>query len=432
MKLRFFFSLFVAATAAAMTGCGATGGYNLPPASRLMEPGPGVGGPGPGVMGMPSPGVAQAAYSAPMVANYPAAMGGGGGAGCVTDGAIAGAVGGAASMHAGMEVQVLFARPEAMQVYFGTGDQAFVAEPMITPARQNFVQGGVYRLKVTGLPDREATELYPTLEIGPPTRMTAAYLAHNAIPIQFTEEDFDQVLSGNFVTKVIYLPEPDFQELALAGVETLVSTRLDPGVDPIVEADRRGSILAVVRIGNKDMEVPGSGGMNPITTAAAGNGVSQVGYDAPGAVAQAGCVTCGPGAVGGFSSPRGGHGPGGLPPGLVGNGQYGMPISGTPIGLPGPPHIPLGVPAGLQKHVMKNWTSRHIPDPVSKVKINVKQRPGLSYPQPPNRAWVIEDTIHSAPHFGHQNAVDPCADGSCGHPQHGGGLVGGLKKLLHH
>ena len=71
--------------------------------------------------------------------------------------------------------------------------------------------------------------------------------------MQFTEEDFDQVLSGNFVTKVIYLPDPEFQELALAGVETLVSTRLDPGVDPIAEADRRGSILAILRMGNKDL-----------------------------------------------------------------------------------------------------------------------------------------------------------------------------------
>ena len=85
-------------------------------------------------------------------------------------------------------------------------------------------------------------------------------LAHNAIPVQLTDEDFDQVLSGNFVTKVIYLPDAEFQELALAGVETLVSTRLDPGVDPIVEADRRGSILAIIRIGNKDLQIPGGAG----------------------------------------------------------------------------------------------------------------------------------------------------------------------------
>ena len=106
----------------------------------------------------------------------------------------------------------------------------------------------------------KVSERYPTLEIGPITFRTEAYLAHNAIPIQFTDEDFDQVAAGNFVTKVIYLPDPEFQELALAGVETLVSTRLDPGIDPIVEADRRGSILAIIRMGNKDLEVPGAVG----------------------------------------------------------------------------------------------------------------------------------------------------------------------------
>ena len=133
----------------------------------------------------------------------------------------------------------------------------FDCTPLIVPGRQNFPQNGIYRLKLTNIGGREGVELYPTLEIGPTTPRTEAFLAHNAIPVQFTEEDFDQVLAGNFVTKVIYLPDPEFQELALAGVETLVSTRLDPGVDPIVEADRRGSILAIVRLGNKDVELAG-------------------------------------------------------------------------------------------------------------------------------------------------------------------------------
>src|SRR5262249_22001870 len=97
----------------------------------------------------------------------------------------------------------------------------------------------------------------PTLEVGPVTPRTDAFLAHAPIPVQFTTEDFDQVTSGNFVTKVIYLPDPEFQELTLTGVETLVSTRLDPGVDPIAEADRRGSILAILRMGNKDFRVGG-------------------------------------------------------------------------------------------------------------------------------------------------------------------------------
>ena len=40
--------------------------------------------------------------------------------------------------------------------------------------------------------------------------------------------------------------------------------------------------------------------------------------------------------------------------------QYGMTYSGTPIGLPGPPHIPLGAPAGLQKHTIRNHTHMNI------------------------------------------------------------------------
>ena len=64
---------------------------------------------------------------------------------------------------------------------------------------------------------------------------------------------------GNFVTKVIYLPDPKYQELAVSGVETLVSTRLEPGIDPILEADKRGTILLIVRLGAIDLEMPGGG-----------------------------------------------------------------------------------------------------------------------------------------------------------------------------
>lgn len=136
----------------------------------------------------------------------------------------------------------------------------FDSEPLIVPGRFNFPQGAIYRLKITDIPGYPGVELYPTLEVAPTVPRTEAFIAHNFIPFQLTDDDFKQVLSGNFVTKVIYLPDPQYQELALAGVETLVSTRLDPGVDPIVEADRRGSILAIIRVGNKDLQSGGGAG----------------------------------------------------------------------------------------------------------------------------------------------------------------------------
>ena len=243
--------------------------------------------------------------------------------------------------------------------------------PLIVPGRQNFAQGGIFRLKVSNIEGRPGMELYPTLEIGRANPRTSAYLAHAAIPIQFTQEDFDQVAAANFVTKVIYVPDPEYQELALAGVDTLVSTRLDPGVDPIKEADRRGSILAILRIGNKDLEVPG---VDPAIAAG-----------------------------GGMFGPSGG-GASDYISGMTGP-NYGMPYTGTNIGLPGPPHVPLGGPAGLRRYDIHNHTAMQIPGPTPAVNVHVKQKPGLSYPRPADRVLIQESTVRP-PHFNSQPPAD--------------------------
>jgi hypothetical protein len=106
----------------------------------------------------------------------------------------------------------------------------------------------------------------------------------------------------------------------------------------------------------------------------------------PGGYMGAGAVPCGY-AAGGEGGLRG------MPPGFVAGvtaPEYGMPTSGTPIGLPGPPHIPLGHPAGLQSHTIKNHTKMHIPGPVKDFKIHVKQEPGLSYPKPVSKVHITE------------------------------------------
>jgi hypothetical protein len=143
------------------------------------------------------------------------------------------------------------------QIGGGGGERLYTPSPLSVPARYNFQQGYIYRLKLSDIPSRpKVTALYPTIEVAPSTPATDAYLTHNPIPVLFTPEDFDQVVDGgNFVTKVIYLPDPKYQELAIAGVETLVSTRLEPGVDPILEADKRGTILLIVRLGGIDLEM---------------------------------------------------------------------------------------------------------------------------------------------------------------------------------
>jgi hypothetical protein len=246
--------------------------------------------------------------------------------------------------------QVYFLDPDGMQVGWQTsagpnGERAYLPAQLTVPARYNFGQGYIYRLKLTNIPSRPGAALYPTIEVAPTTPATDAYLSHNAIPVQFTDEDFQQVLDGgNFVTKVIYLPDPRYQELAISNVETLVSTRLEPGIDPILEADKRGTILLIVRLGAIDLEMPGGGNV-------LGGGVAGPGGPAGpamGSVPGGAPVVNGPvtsGAPGVTDLP-----PGALPPGMN---PTPAPAAGTVVldpaaGVPAPvaPQPPAGgVPA---------------------------------------------------------------------------------------
>jgi hypothetical protein len=106
---------------------------------------------------------------------------------------------------------------------------------------------------------------------------------------------------------------------------------------------------------------------------------------------------------------------GGVPGGVTANGDayisgvtgpaYGMPYTGTQIGLPGPPHIPLGGPAGLQQYNIYNHTAMSIPGPTPAVNVHVKQKPGLSYPRPADRVLIQEHTIRPA-HYNNQPPAD--------------------------
>lgn len=328
--------------------------YQAPPANMMAHPGPMVTGPGPGV-------IQPASHAMPYMAQ-PAETS-----------------------------QVRFIGPEGMHIGWQIG-QGFAENQLMAPARYNFAQGATYRLKITGIPGREGLVLYPSLHVYPSQVMTSAYLAHNPLPIRITDEDLDQIETNNFVTKVIYLPDAKYQELAIAGVEELVSTRLAPGLDPVAEADRRGTIMAVMRIGNIDLEMPGD-------PAAISNVVDQQGN-----VRQVSHVIQVDGEEGHFVPPVpvgsfqmeggvpndmmvGGPAGPGQPAynpiaGVSGVPMWGYPNVGTPIGLPGPPHLPLGGPASLRSHTVRNLTDVDLGKPVEDMLIDVRHEPGYRLPHP--------------------------------------------------
>lgn len=144
--------------------------------------------------------------------------------------------------------QMFFSGPAGMQVTWDVKSRgAFDSQPLAVPARYNFPRGFVYVLKLTKIPGHPGIELYPTLEVVEACTETEAYLGHYAIPVEFTDEDFKEALGGKLVVKITYVPktEPNRKN---PEVDTIVSTKLGPGVDPIEEAARRGRILAMVRL----------------------------------------------------------------------------------------------------------------------------------------------------------------------------------------
>ncbi len=377
MKLYFLALSTVLVVCVGCTGVGGVGAhhqafdngtYVAPPAAMLQRPGPMVDGPGPGVLSM----MAQ-----------PGAMGmmGGGGAGG----------------PGGLDMttsQVKFTGPAGMLIGWQAGS-SFADSQLVAPGRYDFMQGSTYQLKFSSIPQRETMNIYPTLEVRPVHPTTSAYLAHNSIPVDITGDDLDQVSSNNFVTKVIYLPDARHQELAIAGVETLVSTQLSPGADPVSEAERRGTVMAVLRMGNKDLQMGSS---------STGGGILQASYNgmqgefaAPVPIATfaatgggGGGQGFGPGPMAGGMIPNAMIMAGSGAPGVPGGASWGMPITGTPIGLPGPPHLPLGGPASLKSHTMRNLTENRLPDPVDHMLIDVKHDPGFSLPAPVRHVQYTE------------------------------------------
>jgi hypothetical protein len=244
---------------------------------------------------------------------------------------------------------VRFVGPAGMKIaWFSPSPESkngFTATQVEVPGRYNFVQGGIYRLKVTDVPNRPGLELYPTLEVRPANARTCTFIAHSSVPVGFTEEDFEQVAAGNLVVKVVYLPNPEFQELAVAGPDEVVSTRLEPGVDPILEATRRGSVLLVIRLGNIDLEAPNTPALNAPPSVP---GMGMPGMPGPG-MGMPGMP--GPGMGMPIMAPPGGTLPGALP--VAPNGTMTLPpATPLPNGTLPPGAIPGAVPGPNGTYVL--------------------------------------------------------------------------------
>jgi hypothetical protein len=360
------------------------------PSSGVVQ----AGGPVPGALpppgGLSPPGVPTMPGMGPPQVGAPLTVGGPRAPGAVA--AIGALTGPAPGQFPAQRTEIFFTGPPTMKVSWyaptGGGTAGFAADYIETPGRYNFLQAAIYRLRLSDIPGRGPLELYPTLEVVPANLKTAAFLAHSAVPVTFTDEDFEQVASGNYVVKVIYLPDPAFQDLATTGPSEVVSSRLEAGVDPIAEACRRGSILCVVRLGNIDLNLPHSPAMDQPSPYQAHPPVPPMGPGMPGPL---GAMGPGPGMMG-----PGMMGPMGMMPGQPMPGPGG-PMTGDAGMMPAPQGGPQG-PAAPAAPVSK----APVPAPVQQANSTGGPPPmatpaslasqlsdGSGAKKPAGRPWVI-------------------------------------------
>jgi len=134
------------------------------------------------------------------------------------------------------------------------------------PAQFSVNAGHIYRLRVTDMPEFPGVEIYPSVEILDRLHPPAGTAANFPIPIVLTENDLQQAIKGQLVTRIIYLENPRtasmIDPLRRQGLRQIVPTE-----NALQEAGFLGRPMIIVRIGGRVPDGPnmpgsyfGSGG----------------------------------------------------------------------------------------------------------------------------------------------------------------------------
>jgi hypothetical protein len=124
-------------------------------------------------------------------------------------------------------------------------------QPQSDPVLAGMLIGQVYRVKVTQIPQNEGLEVFPTIEVinrlYPPPGLESRY----PIPVQFTQEELEMALSGQLVTRVIYLEDPDTALPVQDRPDWQRYHEVRADDNALQVADRLGRPVAIMRMGSR-------------------------------------------------------------------------------------------------------------------------------------------------------------------------------------
>ncbi|MGE0606767.1 MAG: hypothetical protein AB7O62_06540 [Pirellulales bacterium] len=159
--------------------------------------------------------------------------------------------------HAGYFQPVEINAPQGALV--SLAEQGHLEKLQPTPRLAGMLIGAVYRLRVANIPNRLGAEVFPTIEVidrlYPPENQAARF----PIVIELTAEDLQLAADGKYVTRVVYLEDPD-NALPVRQEEQGWFDAV-AGEDPLRVADELGRPVAVVRMGGRVPADPADPGM---------------------------------------------------------------------------------------------------------------------------------------------------------------------------
>jgi len=139
--------------------------------------------------------------------------------------------------------------PHGVQVSLVEAGQ--FGQPRNLPLTVGLLVGRVYRFKIINLPGAEGAELFPTLEILDRLYPPPGQERHFPIIVEIHPQDVAFALEGKFVTRVVYLEDP--QRALPAGQanqeQPWFEVRADQ--DPLIVADTLGRPMAILRLGGR-------------------------------------------------------------------------------------------------------------------------------------------------------------------------------------
>ena len=139
--------------------------------------------------------------------------------------------------------------PEGVHVSFIQGGFADQATPV--PTKAGLLIGQVYRFRLSHIPLRPGSEIYPTIELLDRLHPPAGQEVRYPIVVELTEEDLRLASNGILVTRIVYLEDPQAAVPVRGDIGGQSWFEVEPGRDPLQVADAMGRPMAIVRLGGR-------------------------------------------------------------------------------------------------------------------------------------------------------------------------------------